>query len=101
GAQGVARGAVPDRLPGAQRRRVAQAHRRGGQRRRRATGELFAGDDHPVGATGKDLLVPEYTLKIRRFDPEAGEAAYWDEHTVDLDGTQSVLDAILKVRDDV
>jgi succinate dehydrogenase / fumarate reductase iron-sulfur subunit len=45
--------------------------------------------------------MPEYTLKIRRFDPESGEAAYWDEHTVDLDGTQSVLDAILKVRDDV
>jgi succinate dehydrogenase / fumarate reductase, iron-sulfur subunit len=45
--------------------------------------------------------MPEYTLKIRRFDPQAGEAAYWDEHQVDLDGSQSVLDAILKVRDEV
>jgi succinate dehydrogenase iron-sulfur subunit len=45
--------------------------------------------------------VPEYLLKIRRFDPKSGEAAYWDEHSVDLDGSQSVLDAILKVRDDV
>jgi succinate dehydrogenase / fumarate reductase iron-sulfur subunit len=45
--------------------------------------------------------VPEYLLKIRRFDPKSGEAAYWDEHSVDLDGRQSVLDAILKVRDDV
>jgi succinate dehydrogenase / fumarate reductase iron-sulfur subunit len=44
--------------------------------------------------------MPEYTLKIRRFDPQSGEAAYWDEHTVDMAGTQSVLDAILKIRDD-
>ncbi len=45
--------------------------------------------------------MPAYTLKIRRFDPQSGEAAYWDEHRVDLAGTQSVLDAILKVRDEV
>ena len=43
----------------------------------------------------------EYTLKIRRFDPQSGEAAYWDEHQVDLAPTASVLDAILKVRDEV
>jgi succinate dehydrogenase / fumarate reductase iron-sulfur subunit len=45
--------------------------------------------------------VPEYLLKIRRFDPKSGEAAYWDEHTVELGGRQSVLDAILKVKDEV
>lgn len=45
--------------------------------------------------------MPEYTLKIRRYDPQSGEAAYWDEHHVELAETQSVLDAILKVRDDV
>ena len=45
--------------------------------------------------------MPEYTLRIRRFDPQSGEAAYWDEHTVDMPETQSVLDALLKVRDDV
>jgi succinate dehydrogenase / fumarate reductase iron-sulfur subunit len=45
--------------------------------------------------------VPEYLLRLRRFDPESGQAAYWDEHTVDLPGTQSVLDAILKVKDEV
>jgi succinate dehydrogenase / fumarate reductase, iron-sulfur subunit len=44
--------------------------------------------------------MPEYTLKIRRFDPQSGEAAYWDEHTVEMPETQSVLDAILQVRDE-
>jgi succinate dehydrogenase iron-sulfur subunit len=44
--------------------------------------------------------VPEYTLKIRRFDPHSGEAAYWDEHTVDMGETQSVLDAILRIKDE-
>jgi succinate dehydrogenase / fumarate reductase iron-sulfur subunit len=45
--------------------------------------------------------MPEYTLKIRRYDPQSGEAAYWDEHTVEMEETQSVLDAILQVKDDV
>jgi succinate dehydrogenase / fumarate reductase iron-sulfur subunit len=45
--------------------------------------------------------MPEYLLKIRRFDPKSGEAAYWDEHRVDLGGSNSILDAILKVRDEV
>jgi succinate dehydrogenase / fumarate reductase iron-sulfur subunit len=44
--------------------------------------------------------MPEYTLRIRRFDPQSGEAAYWDQHTVEMPGTQSVLDAILKIRDE-
>ncbi len=43
--------------------------------------------------------MPAYTLKIRRYDPQSGEAAYWDEHTVDMDETRSVLDAILEVKD--
>jgi succinate dehydrogenase / fumarate reductase iron-sulfur subunit len=45
--------------------------------------------------------VPEYLLKIRRFDPKSGQAAYWDEHRVELGARNSVLDAILKVRDEV
>jgi succinate dehydrogenase / fumarate reductase iron-sulfur subunit len=48
-----------------------------------------------------EALVPEYLLKIRRFDPKSGQAAYWDEHTVDLGPRNSVLDAILKIRDEV
>jgi succinate dehydrogenase / fumarate reductase iron-sulfur subunit len=45
--------------------------------------------------------VPEYLLKIRRYDPNSGQAAYWDEHRVELGARNSVLDAILKVRDEV
>jgi succinate dehydrogenase / fumarate reductase, iron-sulfur subunit len=44
--------------------------------------------------------VPEsYTLKVRRFDPESGEAAYWQDFEVDLDPERSVLDGILQVKD--
>jgi succinate dehydrogenase / fumarate reductase iron-sulfur subunit len=42
--------------------------------------------------------MPEYTLQIRRFDPQSGQAAYWDEHKVEMPETQSVLDAILEVK---
>lgn len=44
--------------------------------------------------------MPEYTVRIRRFDPQSGEAAYWDEHTVELREHNSVLDAILKIKGD-
>ncbi|MBV8712061.1 MAG: succinate dehydrogenase iron-sulfur subunit [Solirubrobacterales bacterium] len=44
--------------------------------------------------------MPEYTLRIRRYDPQSGEAPHWDTHTIDLGETQSVLDAILKIKDD-
>jgi succinate dehydrogenase / fumarate reductase iron-sulfur subunit len=42
--------------------------------------------------------MPEFTLKIRRFDPESGDAPYWQEFDVDLAPTRSVLDGILKAR---
>jgi succinate dehydrogenase / fumarate reductase iron-sulfur subunit len=41
----------------------------------------------------------EYTLKVRRFQPESGEGAYWEEFKVDLDPTLSVLDGILQAKD--
>ncbi len=44
--------------------------------------------------------MPEYTLKIRRFDPQSGEAAYWDEHAIEMRAHNSVLDAILELRDE-
>src|ERR687894_320859 len=43
--------------------------------------------------------MPEYTLKLRRYSPETGEAAYWEEFTIDLDGHRSVLDGILQAKD--
>ena len=41
----------------------------------------------------------EYTLKLRRYQPESGEAPYWEEFTIDLDGKRSVLDGILQAKD--
>jgi succinate dehydrogenase / fumarate reductase iron-sulfur subunit len=43
--------------------------------------------------------MPEYTLRIRRYSPESGEAARWDDFTIDLEGHRSVLDGILQARD--
>src|SRR5919106_3468236 len=42
----------------------------------------------------------DYTLQVRRFLPESGEGPYWERFGVDLDPTLSVLDGLLKVRDD-
>jgi succinate dehydrogenase / fumarate reductase iron-sulfur subunit len=44
--------------------------------------------------------VAEYTLKLRRFDPESGQVAYWQNFTVDLAPERSVLDGILQARND-
>jgi succinate dehydrogenase / fumarate reductase iron-sulfur subunit len=43
--------------------------------------------------------VSNYTLRIRRYDPESGEPPRWEEHGVDLEGHKSVLDGILQVKD--
>jgi succinate dehydrogenase iron-sulfur subunit len=40
----------------------------------------------------------EYTLKLRRYDPQTGEAPYYEEFQVELEPHRSVLEAILKVR---
>jgi succinate dehydrogenase / fumarate reductase iron-sulfur subunit len=42
--------------------------------------------------------MPEYVLRIRRYDPQSSRGAHWDEHRVDLRPSASVLDAILKVK---
>jgi succinate dehydrogenase / fumarate reductase iron-sulfur subunit len=41
----------------------------------------------------------DYKLKIRRYDPESGEAAHWREFDVDVAPERSVLDGILQVKD--
>jgi succinate dehydrogenase / fumarate reductase, iron-sulfur subunit len=43
--------------------------------------------------------VAEFTLKVRRYQPEAGEGPFWQQYDVDLDPTLSVLDGLLQVRD--
>lgn len=40
-----------------------------------------------------------YTLKVRRYQPESGEGAFWEEFEVDLDPSLSVLDGILQAKD--
>jgi succinate dehydrogenase / fumarate reductase iron-sulfur subunit len=39
-----------------------------------------------------------FTLRLRRFDPESGEAPYWDEHTIELEPHRSVLEGILQAK---
>jgi succinate dehydrogenase / fumarate reductase iron-sulfur subunit len=41
----------------------------------------------------------DFTIRMRRYDPESGNAPYWDEHTVNLAPHRSVLEAILQARD--
>jgi succinate dehydrogenase / fumarate reductase iron-sulfur subunit len=41
----------------------------------------------------------EFALKVRRYDPEAGQPPYWADYTVDLPPERSVLDGILDVKD--
>ena len=41
----------------------------------------------------------EFTLKVRRFQPESGEGPYWEEFQVDLDPSLSVLDGLLQAKD--
>jgi len=43
--------------------------------------------------------MPEYTLRLRRYSPETGESAYWEDFNIELDGHRSVLDGILQAKD--
>src|SRR6478672_9822086 len=40
-----------------------------------------------------------YTLKVRRFQPESGQGPYWEEFKVDLEPSLAVLDGILQAKD--
>jgi succinate dehydrogenase / fumarate reductase iron-sulfur subunit len=50
-------------------------------------------------AEAHDRPPEQFTLRLRRYDPESGGAPYWDEHTVELEPHRSVLEAILQARD--
>jgi succinate dehydrogenase / fumarate reductase iron-sulfur subunit len=41
----------------------------------------------------------EYTLKVRRYQPESGKGPYWEEFKVELDPSLSVLDGLLQAKD--
>jgi len=41
----------------------------------------------------------EYTLKVRRYQPESGDGPYWEEFGVELDPSLSVLDGLLQAKD--
>ncbi len=41
----------------------------------------------------------DYTIKVRRFQPESGEGPYWEEFNVELDPSLSVLDSLLQAKD--
>jgi succinate dehydrogenase / fumarate reductase iron-sulfur subunit len=40
----------------------------------------------------------KFKLRLQRYNPESGEAPYWDEHTVELEPHRSVLEAILQAK---
>jgi succinate dehydrogenase / fumarate reductase iron-sulfur subunit len=50
-------------------------------------------------AEAHDRPPEQFKLRMRRYDPESGEAPYWDEHTVELAPHRSVLEAILQAKD--
>jgi succinate dehydrogenase / fumarate reductase iron-sulfur subunit len=41
----------------------------------------------------------EYTLKVRRYQPESGKGPFWEEFKVELEESLSVLDGILQAKD--
>ncbi len=46
----------------------------------------------------RDTVPAEFTLRLRRYDPESGDAPYWEEHTVELEPHRSVLEGILQAK---
>ncbi|MGE5408608.1 MAG: succinate dehydrogenase/fumarate reductase iron-sulfur subunit [Syntrophothermus sp.] len=51
-------------------------------------------------ATGSEnVLMADYTIKVRRFQPESGQGPYWEEFKVELEPSLSVLDGLLQAKD--
>jgi succinate dehydrogenase / fumarate reductase, iron-sulfur subunit len=46
----------------------------------------------------RSSVTQAFKLRLRRYDPESGQAAYWDEHEIELEGHRSVLEGILQAR---
>lgn len=43
--------------------------------------------------------MPQYTLKVKRYQPETGQGAYWENFDVELEESLSVLDGLLQTKD--
>lgn len=43
--------------------------------------------------------MPQYTLKVKRYQPESGQGPYWENFDVELDDSLSVLDGLLQAKD--
>jgi succinate dehydrogenase / fumarate reductase iron-sulfur subunit len=54
--------------------------------------------DTNVATDDKAPKAESFTLRIRRFNPEAGQAPYWDEHTIELEPHRSVLEGLLQAK---
>ncbi|MFN8163476.1 MAG: succinate dehydrogenase/fumarate reductase iron-sulfur subunit [Solirubrobacterales bacterium] len=52
-----------------------------------------------MGTGSEDVLMADYTIKVRRFQPESGEGPYWEQFNVDLEPSLSVLDGLLQAKD--
>src|ERR687894_2014657 len=46
------------------------------------------------------MAAESFTLRVRRFNPESGEAPYYQDFNVDLEPERSVLDGILQAKGD-
>ncbi|HVW18099.1 MAG TPA: succinate dehydrogenase/fumarate reductase iron-sulfur subunit [Solirubrobacteraceae bacterium] len=58
----------------------------------------MAGTAEPAVAAEPKGATREFTLRIRRYDPESGEAPYWVQHTIELEPHRSVLEGILQAK---
>ncbi len=47
---------------------------------------------------GGEIPTFDITLKVRRYNPEASDDAYWEEWQLTMYGTDRVLDALHKVK---
>ncbi len=43
----------------------------------------------------------QVTLKIQRFNPEKDTAPYWKEYTIEMEGTDRVLDGLLYIKEHI
>src|SRR3954469_24657635 len=43
----------------------------------------------------------EYTIKVRRYQPESGRGPFWEQFDVELEESLSVLDALLQARSNI